>query len=64
MLHSEDLRWTSHLSCIPSTEGSLCGEEELTWDTHTVVLSYGGIVYKKWNFARRASHPMSISWEA
>ena len=46
-------------STISTTEGGPYGEEELTWDTHTVVLSYGGIIYKKWNFTEERQ---SVQW--
>lgn len=38
-----------HTLSYPPDEDHL-GDEELTWDTYTVVLSSGGVMRKRWNF--------------
>ncbi|KIL60704.1 hypothetical protein M378DRAFT_26402 [Amanita muscaria Koide BX008] len=53
---------TDHVSSVQSTvflnsEGE--EEEELTWNEHTVVISSGGVMRKKWNFQDEGQ---SIQW--
>jgi len=37
-------------STYPSCDGESCQEDQLAWNAHTVVLSRGGVMKKKWNF--------------
>lgn len=54
---------TESLSIIQSTsfgyEGAPWEEDQLTWNAHTVVLSCGGVMKKKWNFEEEGQ---SIQW--
>ncbi|KAF8621486.1 hypothetical protein AX15_007773 [Amanita polypyramis BW_CC] len=55
---------TDHISSIQSSVFLNCAsdpweEEELTWNAHTVVVSSGGVMRKKWNFGEEGQ---SIQW--
>ncbi|GLB44114.1 putative anaphase promoting complex subunit 1 [Lyophyllum shimeji] len=54
---------TESISTIQSTsffyEGEPWEEDELTWNAHTVVLSRGGVMRKKWNFEEEGQ---AIQW--
>ena len=39
--------------------GNDANEREITWNAHTVVMSYGGVMVKKWNFEEEGE---SIQW--
>ena len=39
--------------------GSDANEREVTWNAHTVVMSYGGVMVKKWSFGEESE---SIQW--
>jgi anaphase-promoting complex subunit 1 len=39
--------------------GNDANEREVTWNAHTVVMSYGGVMVKKWNFEEEGE---SIQW--
>jgi anaphase-promoting complex subunit 1 len=47
-----------HSTIVPSDEAPWA-EQELTWNDHTVVLSTGGVIQKKWNFKEELQ---AIQW--
>ena len=54
---------TESISAVQSTsffyEGEPWREDELTWNAHTVILSSGGVMRKKWDFGEEGQ---SIQW--
>jgi anaphase-promoting complex subunit 1 len=54
---------TESISAVQSTsflyEGEPWQEDELTWNAHTVILSSGGVIRKKWDFWEEGQ---SIQW--
>jgi len=46
-------------STVSRTVDEPYGEEELTWNEHTVILSSGGVIIKKWNFEEEGQ---SVQW--
>jgi anaphase-promoting complex subunit 1 len=47
-----------HSTVVPSDE-TPWAEQELTWNDHTVILSTGGVIQKKWNFTEELQ---AIQW--